>query len=191
MQPEVSLKYPQSVRITLLTAITLFVSAFVPAPLFAEETELSNIKTAGVSWGRKYFFDAPRFRDSTVQKQLDEAISQKLKTYGINLSEGNANSKYVLNYTILLGDTASQSDIEELYAEEPELKENEEQATDVEQGKLLISIRDRKTYKPIWKNTVEDLAILEMTDDEIRQQRVKTLVDQAFATFPVEPKTSK
>ncbi len=152
----------------------------------SEETELSNIKQAGVSWGRKYFFDAPRFRDSTVQKQLDDAISQKLKTYGINLSEGNANSKYVLNYTILLGDTASQSDIEDLHAEEPELKKNEEQATDVEQGKLLISIRDRETYKPIWKNIVEDLAILEMTDDEIRQQRVKKIVDQAFETFLIE-----
>ena len=157
----------------------------------SEETRLSEIKQAGVSWGRKYFFDAPRYKDSTVQDQLDEAISEKLKTYGIDLDQGNANTRYVLNYTILLGDTASKSDIEDLYAEEPELKESEDQATNIEEGKLLISIRDRETYKPIWKNEVEGLAILEMTDDKIRQQRVKTIVDQAFATFPVEPKTSQ
>lgn len=158
---------------------------------YAEETQLSEIKQAGISWGRKYFFDAPRYKDSTVQEQLDEAISEKLKNYGIDLNQSNANTKYVLNYTILLGETASKSDIEDLYTEEPELMESEEKATNIEEGKLLISIRDRETYKPIWKNEVEGLAILEMTDDEIRQQRLKTIVDQAFATFPVDPKTSQ
>ena len=189
MHPEVPLKLPPSAQIILTIVITILISILAQNHLYAEETEIKNISSSSLTWGRKYFFDAPRYRDSTVQKQLDEAISQKLKTYGINLSEGNTNSKYVLNYTILLGNTASKSDIEDLYAEKPELREDSDSPSNIEHGKLLISIRDRDTYKPIWKNSIKGLAHLDMSKEK-RQQLIINIVNQAFENFPIEANIS-
>jgi len=190
MHPKISLELPPFARIILFIVITILISILAHNRLYAEETQIKNINISDLSWGRKYFFDAPRYKDSTVQEQLDEAISQKLKTYGIDLSEGNTNSKYVLNYTILLGNTASKSDIEDLYAEETELGEDSDSPSNFEHGKLLISIRDRDTYKPIWKNSVEGLTNLDMPN-EIRQQRIMNVVNQAFENFPMEADISQ
>ena len=184
MRLALSIKLQPSAQITLLTVITILINLLALNHLYAEETEIRNISGSTLSWGRKYFFDAPSFRNSNVQELLDEAISRKLKSYDIQLAEGNTNSKYVLAYTVLLGDTASQADIKDLYAQEPELKEISEESSNYEQGKLLISIRDRETHKPIWKNSVEGFANLDMAN-ELREQRVRAIVDQAFATFPV------
>lgn len=176
-------------RVILLAIACIFVSLIAQKHLNAEETEkeIEKIDLTTISWGRKYFFDAPRFKEHNVQELLDSAIEEKFKTYGIKLTEGNSGSKYVLNYTILLGDTASQSKIEDLYIEEPELKDSADEELNFEQGKFLISIRDRDTRAAIWGNDVEGLVSLEMPD-EIRQNRVKTIIDQAFMTFPNEYK---
>ena len=185
MHTILSIKFSLFTRISYLAVISIFICIYAQNHLYAEETEISNLFGSTISWGSKYFFDAPRFKDNNVKELLDVAISEKLKTFGIQLAKGDTNSKYILNYTVLLGDTATQSDIKDLYAQEPELKEISEESSNYEQGKLLISIRDRDTHKPIWKNSVEGLANLEIPE-EIRQQRVITIVDQAFSTFPSE-----
>ena len=158
--------------------------------VYSEETQLSEITQTGVSWGRKYFFDAPRFKDDNIQELLDVAIEEKLKTFGIKLTEGNSRSNYVLNYTLVLEESASQQEIEELYIQEPELKDSSDGEINFEQGKFLISIRDRDSRMAIWRNNVEGLASLDMPD-EIRQKRVKTIIDKAFMTFPNEYKYSQ
>ena len=166
-----------------LIVACFFICVLTQNQLRAEETELSTLKESGISWGRKYFFDAPRFKDKNVSDLIDNAIYEKLMTHGIQLTKGDTNSKYVLNYTILLGDTASEREIEDLYKEEPELKELTEDTSNFEQGKFLITIRDRKTNKLTWRNSVEGLANLNMSK-EIRLKRVLTIVDEAFSTFP-------
>ena len=176
-------------KISLAIVINLLIFLLAHSSLFAEEesNEINIINTIGtsVSWGRKYFFDAPRFKDSDVQELLNVAIEEKLKTYGIQIIEGGAEIKFVLNYTLLLGETATKADIEELYEQFPELKEDSEALEKIERGKLLISIRDRDTNKPIWKNSVEGFANLDMPK-EVRQKRVNSAVDQVFESFPAE-----
>jgi len=173
------------IRIIFLAVVCFFVSLIAQNHLNAEETETETekIDLSTISWGRKYFFDAPRFKDDNIQELLDAAIEEKFKTYGIKITEGNSSSKYVLNYTLVLEESVSQEEIEELYIQEPELKDSSDGEINIEQGEFLISIRDRDTRAAIWKNNVEGLASLEMPD-EIRQKRVKTIIDQAFMTFP-------
>ncbi len=184
------------IRVILLAVAFIFVSLIAQNYLHAEETEteteteIEKIDLSTISWGRKYFFDAPRFKEHNVQELLDTAISEKLKTYGIKISEGNSSSKYVLNYTLVLEESATQLQIEDLYEHEPEFKDSEDEELNFEHGKFLISIRDRDTRAAIWRNDVEGLASLEMPD-EIRQKRVKTIIDQAFMTFPNEYKYSQ
>lgn len=149
----------------------------------AEETQLSEVKQVGLSWGRKYFFDAPRFKDDNVQELLDAAIEEKLNTYGINLTKGNSNSKYVLNYTIVLEESATQSEIDDLYEHEPELKDSSDGDINFEHGKFIISIRDRETRGAIWKNNIEGIANLDLSKD-VRKQRIHNLVEQTFENFP-------
>ena len=149
---------------------------------YAEETQLSEIKQAGISWGRKYFFDAPRFKDNDVQELIDRAIIEKLISFGIQITEGS-NKKYVLNYTLVLEDYATQLEIEDLYEQEPELKDSSNEASNFEHGKFIISIRDYDTRAAVWKNNVEGIAGLDMADD-VRQKRVKAIVDEVFSTFP-------
>ena len=111
---------------------------------------------------------------------IDSAIVEKFKTYGIQVLEGS-NSKYELNYTLILEEEASQLEIEELLNQEPELRASEEDLI-VEQGKFIISIRDRHSRMAIWKNSVEGIASLEMADDA-RQKRIDNLIEQVFMTF--------
>ncbi|MEJ2114802.1 MAG: DUF4136 domain-containing protein [Gammaproteobacteria bacterium] len=180
---EVCLRRPTQALLIIFAAIVI--SLFSHSNLQAEESVLSNISNSGLSWGRKYFFDLPRFKDKNVQEQLDKEITEKLDSYGINLDSTNNSSSYLLNYTILLGDTASQNKIEELYTEETELENISKDTAKFEQGKLLISIRDRDSHKAIWQNSVEGLANLDMSDEN-RKQRIKFIVDEAFKTFPSE-----
>ncbi len=174
----------------MVLAVLFFLSLSHQNFVYSEETQLSEIKQTGVSWGRKYFFDAPRFKDDNIQELLDVAIEEKLKTFGIKLTEGNSSSNYVLNYTLVLEESASQQEIEELYIQEPELKDSSDGEVNFEQGKFLISIRDRDSRMAIWRNNVEGIASLDMPD-EIRQKRVKTIIDKAFLTFPNEYKYSQ
>ncbi len=174
----------------LALTVLFFLSLSHQNFVYSEETQLSEITQTGVSWGRKYFFDAPRFKDDNIQELLDVAIEEKLKTFGIKLTEGNSRSNYVLNYTLVLEESASQQEIEELYIQEPELKDSSDGEINFEQGKFLISIRDRDSRMAIWRNNVEGLASLDMPD-EIRQKRVKTIIDKAFMTFPNEYKYSQ
>ena len=148
----------------------------------AEETQLNEIEQAGLSWGRKYFFDAPRFKNHNVQELLDSAISEKLKTYGIQITQGNTN-KYVLNYTLVLEESASELEIEDLYEHEPELKASPDKASHFEHGKFIISIRDRATREAIWRNNFEGIAGLDMSED-VRQIRIHNFIDQVFDNFP-------
>ncbi|MBT8113706.1 MAG: hypothetical protein KJO47_08515 [Gammaproteobacteria bacterium] len=179
-------------RIILLVVVSIFLNLIAQKHLNAEETEkeIEKIDLSTISWGRKYFFDAPRFKDDNIREQLDAAIEEKFKTYGIKLTEGNSSSKYVLNYTLVLEESASQQEIEELYIQEPELTDSSDGEINIEQGEFLISIRNRDTRMAIWRNNIEGLAILEVPD-EIRQKRVKTIIDQAFMTFPKEYKYSQ
>ena len=108
---------------------------------------------------------------------------ETLNSYGIQVSEEISGIQYVLNYTVILEGNASQTEIEELYIQEPELKSSSNDTLNFEQGKFLISIRDRDTRKAIWKNSIEGLANLDMPE-EIRQKRVIAIVEQAFSTFP-------
>ena len=151
---------------------------------YAEETQLSEIKQAGVSWGRKYFFDAPRFKEDNIQELLDAAIEDKLNTYGIKIG-GNSSGNYVLNYTIVLEESATQSEIEDLYEHEPELKDSSDGDTNFEHGKFIISIRDRNTRDAVWRNNVEGMATLDLSEN-VRQQRIHNLVEQTFENFPVD-----
>ena len=148
-----------------------------------KKISLSEIKQSGVSWGSRYFFDEPRFKDDKIKEQFDKALTQKLNTYGIKLDE-NTNHPLIISYTILLEETASVSEIKRELEKEPELQEQKDEATEAERGKVIISLRDAKTYKSVWKNSVEGLAIFKM-DSKLRQQRINELVDEAFSTFPI------
>jgi len=152
------------IRVSLFPAFFLLIIWTTPNQLFAEEAEIENLSNSNLSWGRTYFFDAPRYKDNNVKELLDEAIVKKLKSYGIQITEGNIESKYLLNYTILLGEKVGKSGFEE--------------------GKFLISIRDRKTNSPVWRNQIEGLANLDNTEE--RKQRAESIVDKAFETFPLE-----
>ena len=167
----------------LLASATVLITLPTQNILYAGENVIQDIKSSSLSWGRKYFFDSPRFNDRNVKMELDIAILEKLETYGIKLNDVNNNYKYVLNYTILLGESASEAEIDDLYEQIPDLKVHPKESANYEQGKLLISIRDRNTRHAIWKSNVEGLANLKMSN-EIRQQRIKLIIDDAFATFP-------
>lgn len=174
----------------LALIVLFFLHLSHPKFVYSEETkvstiQVSTIKEAGLSWGRKYFFDAPRFKDHNIQEQLNASIEEKLNSYGIQISEGNSSSKYVLNYTIVLEESASQLEIEDLYEHEPELKDSSDDALNFEHGRFIISIRDRNTRKAVWKNNAEGLAVLEM-DSQLREQRTNALVDEVFANFPTQ-----
>lgn len=149
----------------------------------AEEPQLNEIKQAGLSWGRKYFFDAPRFKDKNIQELLDDAIEEKLNTYGIKIIGGNSNNNYVLNYTIVLEESATQSEIDDLYEHDPELKDLSDGDSNYEHGRFIISIRNRDTREAIWGNNIEGIANLDLTED-VRLQRIKNLVEQTFENFP-------
>ena len=157
--------------------------------IYAEETQLNDVNKEGLSWGRKYFFDAPRFKDDNIQELLDAAIEDKLNSYGIEITEGNS-SKYVLAYTIVLEESATELEIKDLYEHEPELKDSSNGDINFEHGKFIISIRDRETFDAIWRNNLERIAGLDISD-KVRQKRVKTFVDQVFMTFPDELKNSQ
>ena len=181
----------------LLTFITLRIFKLLPIVLlsgvlfllfqhnlsYAEETQLSELKQTGVSWGRKYFFDAPRFKDDNIQELLDAAIENKLNTYEINIIEGNPSSKYVLTYTLVLEESASELEIKDLYDHEPELEGSSDEELNFENGKFVISIRDRNTRKAIWRNNFEGIAGLDMSAD-VRQKRIHNFIDQVFENFP-------
>ncbi len=174
----------------LALIVLFFLHLSHPKFVYSEETkvstiQVSTIKEAGLSWGRKYFFDAPRFKDHNIQEQLNASIEEKLNSYGIQISEGNSSSKYVLNYTIVLEESASQLEIEDLYEHEPELKDSSDDALNFEHGRFIISIRDRNTRKAVWKNNAEGLAVLEM-DSQLRERRINALVDEVFANFPTQ-----
>lgn len=171
-------------RVIWLVTVCIFVSLITQTHLNAKETETEAEKVvlSTISWGRKYFFDAPRFKEDNVQELLDSAIEEKLKTYGIQVLEGNNNNKYELNYTLILEEEASQLEIEELLNQEPELKASSDEALNVEQGKFIISILDRDSRMAIWKNSVEGIASLEMSEDA-RQKRIHNLIEQVFMTF--------
>ena len=148
-----------------------------------KKISLSEIKQSGVSWGSRYFFDEPRFKDDKIKEQFDKALTQKLNTYGIKLDE-NTNHPLIISYTILLEEAASASEIKNELKKEPELQEQKDKASYAEHGKVTISIRDAKTYKPVWRNTAEGLAIFKM-ESELRQQRINELINEAFSTFPL------
>lgn len=147
-----------------LATVILLITAMTQNYVNAEETEIANLSNSNLSWGRTYFFDEPRYKDNNVKELLDEAIVKKLKTFGIKLEEGNIESKYLLNYTILLEEEVGDSGIEK--------------------GKFLISIRERKTNSPVWRNQIEGLANLDNTEE--RKKRAEAIVDEAFETFPLE-----
>lgn len=171
-------------RVIFFMTVCVFVSLIIQTHLNAEEKEAEKeaekVVLSSISWGRKYFFDAPRFKENNVQELLDSAIEEKLKTYGIQVSEGG-NMKYELNYTLILEEEASQSEIEELLNQEPELRASDEDLI-VEQGKFIISIRDRHSRIAIWKNSIEGLANLERSDDA-RQKRIDDFIEKVFMTF--------
>ena len=171
------------VKALLNISVAIIISLFSQNNLHAEESIISDISKSGLSWGRKYFFDSPRFKDNNVQEQLDKEIIEKLNSYGIYLEKAINSSKYLLNYTILLGDTASQTEIEDLYIEDPELENIPKDSAKFERGKLLISIRVRDSHKAIWRSSVEGLTNLDMPE-EIRAQRIRAFINAAFATFP-------
>lgn len=149
-----------------LTRLALLISLiyFTPNYIIAEEPEIVDLSGNNLAWGRTYFFDAPRYKDNNVKELLDEAIVKKLKTFGILIENGNLESEYLFNYTILLGEEVGKSGFEE--------------------GKILFSIRNRKTNSPIWRSEIKGLAELE--SNENRKQRVNTYLDEAFKSFPQE-----
>ena len=163
-----SLKLRYITQFLYFASATLLITTMMHNHVNAEETELANLSNSNLAWGRTYFFDAPRYKDNNVKELLDEAIMNKLKSYGIQISEGDIESKYLLNYTILLGGEVGKSGFEE--------------------GKFLISIRDRKTNSPIWRNQIEGLANLD--NNEERKQRIESLVDEIFEPFPLELRPS-
>lgn len=185
MKTLVSIHNSLLARVILLVIVCISVSLITQNHLNAEETATATekIELSTISWGRKYFFDAPRFKEDNVQELLDSAIQEKLKTYGIQILEGNNKNKYVLNYTLVLEEDASTLEVEELLNQEPEIKTDSDEALIVEKGIFTISIRDRDSRMAIWKNNLEGVASLEMSDD-VRQKRIHEMIEQVFMTFP-------
>lgn len=144
--------------------LCLLLATIISAPtsLLSEEIEAIDLSSSNLAWGRTYFFDAPRYKDNNVKELLDNAIVNKLKTFGILIEEGSLESDYLFNYTILLGEEVGKSGFEK--------------------GKILFSIRDRKTNTPVWRSEIKGLA--ELNSDENRKQRVESYLDQAFEDFP-------
>ena len=185
MKTLVSIHNSLLARVILLVIVCISVSLITQNHLNAEETATATekIELSTISWGRKYFFDAPRFKEDNVQELLDSAIQEKLKTYGIQILEGNNKNKYVLNYTLVLEEDASTLEVEELLNQEPEIKTDSDEGLIVEKGIFTISIRDRDSRMAIWKNNLEGVASLEMSDD-VRQKRIHEMIEQVFMTFP-------
>ncbi len=153
-------------KILIKSSLSLFIIFTASTQLIAGETDAVNLSGSNLAWGRTYFFDAPRYKDNNVQKLLDEAIAKKLKSFGILIEKGNPESEYLFNYTILLGEKVGKSGFEK--------------------GKILFSIRDRKTNSPVWRSEIKGLAELE--NSENRKQRTEAYLDQAFESFPQEYK---
>ncbi len=129
------------------------------------------------------FYDAPRFKGESVEALLKDTIVEVLTAKGFRFTPSSNQSEFLVGYTVVLGDTLNDAEIDAMYKVEPELKSVHAPSKSYEHGTLVIKVFDPGVWRSIWSGSYEGYASLELPD-EVRKRRLRALVEEILAPFP-------
>ncbi len=131
----------------------------------------------------KQFYDAPRFEGSSTETMLEDAIVDVLTAKGFKYTPSPSQSEFLVGYTVVLGDTLSDAEINAMYEVDPELKSVKSDSKSYEHGTLVIKVFDSEAQRSIWSGSLKGYASLELPD-EMRKRRLRAIVEEVLASFP-------
>jgi len=148
-------------------------------------TESTLQPGSSFSWmpAGRYFYDAARFKDSTIRARLEDTIIYELKDKGYDFVASASDVEFQIGYMVVLENTLNDSELQSLYEQEPELQAIELDLKSYEHGTLFIKAVDPKTRRHFWKNTLQGFVNLEMPDD-VREQRLRVTIQKVLKSFP-------
>jgi hypothetical protein len=166
----------------LAAVIGLFAAFGVFTTATADEPGGATAATFAWETQNMHFYDAARFTDDSVRKQLEDTIVAEFESRGLKFVDSAESADFLLSYVAVLENAASAAEVVAFWNANPDVAKDANRPDEIEEGMLYAKLIERGSRTKVWENTYRGLVVLDMAE-ETRAERLPKLVHEFLSNY--------